>query len=106
MNPGQVAVIESFAAAGMAEHTANAAAGTGKTTAMADLTTAWKSAGGTVIGMAPTAAAANLGEAIGARAETIDKLLHVLDSHYPGDPMRDHPPSEPTRSCSPSLTTS
>ena len=96
LNPGQVAVIESFAAAGMAVHTANAAAGTGKTTAMSVLTTAWKSAGGTVIGMAPTAAAAaNLGDAIGARAETVDKLLHVLDSHYPRDPTRVYPPPLP-----------
>ncbi|MBF6543377.1 MobF family relaxase [Nocardia brasiliensis] len=84
LNPGQVRVIESFAAAGMRMHTANAPAGTGKTTAMAVLSTAWRSAGGTVLGLAPTAnAAAELGQAIGARAETVDKLLHVLSTHHP-----------------------
>ena len=40
-----------------------APAGTGKTTAMAALSHAWRSSGGTVIGLAPTAAAAiELGE--------------------------------------------
>ncbi|WP_405176980.1 relaxase domain-containing protein [Nocardia sp. NBC_01377] len=96
LNPGQVRVIESFAAAGMAVHTANAPAGTGKTTAMAVLTTAWHATGGTVLGMAPTAAAAaNLGEAIGARAETVDKLLNVLDRHHPSIDLGDYPPSLP-----------
>ncbi|MGW4849031.1 MobF family relaxase [Nocardia brasiliensis] len=84
LNPGQVRVIESFAAAGLRVHTANAPAGTGKTTAMAVLSTAWRSAGGTVLGLAPTAnAAAELGQAIGARAETVDKLLHILNTHHP-----------------------
>ncbi|WP_218023504.1 MobF family relaxase, partial [Nocardia altamirensis] len=84
LNPGQVRVIESFATAGMRVHTANAPAGTGKTTAMAVLTTAWESAGGTVLGLAPTANAASvLGRETGARAETVDKLLHVLDAHQP-----------------------
>ncbi len=84
LNPGQVRVIESFAAAGLRVHTANAPAGTGKTTAMAVLTTAWRSAGGTVLGLAPTAnAASELGHAIAARAETVDKLLHVLNAHHP-----------------------
>ncbi|MFG2445368.1 AAA family ATPase [Nocardia fluminea] len=68
----------------MRVHTANAPAGTGKTTAMQVLATAWESGGGTVLGMAPTAAAASvLGDSIGARAETVDKLLHVIDAHRP-----------------------
>ncbi|MFE7717835.1 MobF family relaxase [Nocardia rhizosphaerihabitans] len=84
LNPGQIRVIESFSTAGLSVHTANAPAGTGKTTAMQVLATAWRSSGGTVLGMAPTAAAASvLGEAIGTRAETVDKLLHVIDAHRP-----------------------
>lgn len=96
LNLGQVRVIESFAAAGMGVHTANAPAGTGKTTAMAVLTTAWRSAGGTVLGLAPTAnAAAELGHAISTRAETVDKLLHVLDAHHPAALTGEYPPHLP-----------
>ncbi|MGW5569644.1 MobF family relaxase [Nocardia thailandica] len=85
LNAGQAAVIEAFATSGLRVHTANAPAGTGKTTAMKVLTTAWQSSGGTVLGLAPTAAAsAVLGESIGARAETVDKLLDVVARHTPG----------------------
>ncbi len=100
LNAGQVGVISSFATSGLRVHTANAPAGTGKTTAMQVLTTAWHSGGGTVLGMAPTAAAAAvLGESIGTRAETVDKLLDVITRHSPAntDPRndRDQPPSLP-----------
>ncbi|WP_194836095.1 MobF family relaxase [Nocardia sp. XZ_19_369] len=96
LNLGQIRVIESFATAGMRVHTANAPAGTGKTTAMAVLTTAWRSAGGAVLGLAPTAAAASvLGHEIGARSETVDKLLHVLDSHRPAALTGEQLPSLP-----------
>ncbi|MGW5456400.1 MobF family relaxase [Nocardia sp. NPDC003979] len=100
LNAGQVGVISSFATSGLRVHTANAPAGTGKTTAMQVLTSAWHSSGGTVLGMAPTAAAAAvLGESIGTRAETVDKLLDVLNRHSPRPDsptmMRDHPPSLP-----------
>ncbi|MFI7525628.1 MobF family relaxase [Nocardia salmonicida] len=92
LNPGQIRVIESFASAGMRVHTANAPAGTGKTTAMEVLATAWESGGGTVLGMAPTAAAASvLGDSIGTRAETVDKLLHVIDAHRPDNPSENLP---------------
>ncbi|MFC9659608.1 MobF family relaxase [Nocardia sp. NPDC127606] len=93
LNAGQIRVIESFASAGMRVHTANAPAGTGKTTAMQVLATAWKlSSGGTVLGMAPTAAAASvLGDSIGARAETVDKLLHVIDAHRPDNASENLP---------------
>ncbi|MEU3010066.1 MobF family relaxase [Nocardia asteroides] len=84
LNAGQIGVISSFATSGLRVHTANAPAGTGKTTAMQVLTTAWHSSGGTVLGMAPTAAAAAvLGSSIGTRAETVDKLLDVLHRHSP-----------------------
>ncbi|WP_181697849.1 MobF family relaxase [Nocardia sp. GTS18] len=96
LNPGQIRVIESFAGAGMRVHTANAPAGTGKTTAMEVLATAWESGGGTVLGMAPTAAAAAvLGASIGARAETVDKLLTVIDRHHPGADTGEYPPGLP-----------
>lgn len=92
LNPGQIRVIESFASAGMRVHTANAPAGTGKTTAMQVLATAWESGGGTVLGLAPTAAAASvLGESIGTRAETVDKLLHVIDAHRPDNASENLP---------------
>ncbi|MFD4433343.1 MobF family relaxase, partial [Nocardia sp. NPDC058497] len=84
LNAGQVGVISSFATSGLRVHTANAPAGTGKTTAMQVLTAAWHSTGGTVLGMAPTAAAAAvLGASIGTRAETVDKLLDVIYRHSP-----------------------
>ncbi|WP_327109661.1 relaxase domain-containing protein [Nocardia sp. NBC_01730] len=96
LNPGQIRVIESFATAGMRVHTANAPAGTGKTTAMQVLTAAWESGGGTVLGMAPTAAAASvLGESIGTRAETVDKLLTVIDRHHPAAMTCEYPPVLP-----------
>ncbi|MFI7524414.1 MobF family relaxase [Nocardia salmonicida] len=100
LNAGQVGVISSFATSGLRVHTANAPAGTGKTTAMQVLTSAWHSSGGTVLGMAPTAAAAAvLGESIGTRAETVDKLLDVINRHSrrPDSPtiVRDLPPSLP-----------
>ncbi|TDP28054.1 MobF family relaxase [Nocardia ignorata] len=100
LNVGQVGVISSFATSGLRVHTANAPAGTGKTTAMQVLTSAWHSSGGTVLGMAPTAAAAAvLGESIGTRAETVDKLLDVIHRHSvrADSPtvVRDHPPSLP-----------
>ncbi|UGT55058.1 MobF family relaxase [Nocardia asteroides] len=100
LNAGQVGVISSFATSGLRVHTANAPAGTGKTTAMQVLTSAWHSSGGSVLGMAPTAAAAAvLGESIGTRAETVDKLLDVIDRHSvrADSPtiVRDHPPSLP-----------
>ncbi|WP_312884905.1 MobF family relaxase, partial [Nocardia barduliensis] len=90
LNAGQIGVIEGFATSGLQVQTANAAAGSGKTTAMRVLTDAWHHSGGNVLGLAPTAsAAAVLGQSIGARTETVDKLLHVLNQNIPYaiDPM-------------------
>lgn len=84
LNAGQAGVVTAFATSGMRVHTANAPAGSGKTTAMAVLTRAWHAEGGSVLGLAPTAAAAAvLGESIGARVETVDKVLDVLARHSP-----------------------
>ncbi|WP_280215110.1 MobF family relaxase [Nocardia cyriacigeorgica] len=92
LNAGQAGVIEAFATSGMRVHTANAPAGSGKTTAMKVLTNAWNASGGTVLGLAPTAAAAAvLGESIGARVETVDKVLDVIARHtlHPTNPALD-----------------
>ncbi|MBO0878785.1 MAG: relaxase domain-containing protein [Mycobacterium sp.] len=84
LNQGQIAVIDRFAGSGRRFDVANAPAGTGKTTAMGVLADAWRSRGGTVLGLAPTAAAArDLGADIRARTDTLDKLLAVLDAHTP-----------------------
>ncbi|WP_327118874.1 relaxase domain-containing protein [Nocardia sp. NBC_01730] len=84
LNAGQISVIEGFATSGLRVHTANAPAGSGKTTAMTVLTDAWHASGGQVLGLAPTAsAAAVLGESIGARVETVDKVLDVVARHTP-----------------------
>ncbi|MFE9580134.1 MobF family relaxase [Nocardia sp. NPDC006044] len=100
LNAGQVSVIEGFATSNLRVRTSNAPAGSGKTTAMAVLATAWTASGGRVLGLAPTAAAAAvLGESIGHRVETVDKVLDVLHRHTPA-PNNSHfdceyPPSLP-----------
>ncbi|MBF6426065.1 relaxase domain-containing protein [Nocardia cyriacigeorgica] len=92
LNDGQRAVVTAFATSPLQILTANAPAGTGKTTAMQVLTDAWTRSGGTVLGLAPTAAAAAvLGESIGARVETVDKLLHTLAEHAPKRTDTGHP---------------
>ncbi|WP_405135570.1 MobF family relaxase [Nocardia sp. NBC_01388] len=101
LNAGQVSVITDFARSPWFITTTNAPAGAGKTTAMRVLADAWRTDGGTVLGLAPTAAAAAvLGEAIEARTETVDKLLDVLRKHSPTTVATDHgdrpfPPSLP-----------
>ncbi|MGW5106118.1 MobF family relaxase [Nocardia sp. NPDC004123] len=84
LNAGQTSVVTEFAQSPWHIATTNAPAGTGKTTAMRVLADAWRTDGGTVLGLAPTAAAAAvLGEATGARVETVDKLLTTLRDHSP-----------------------
>jgi len=84
LNAGQLALLEGFASSPLRISTVDAPAGTGKTTAMQVITDAWQTSGGTVLGLAPTAAAAKvLGTSIGARVETVDKLLDVLARHTP-----------------------
>ncbi|MEV6072066.1 MobF family relaxase [Nocardia sp. NPDC052001] len=99
LNSGQIAVITDFARSPWFITTTNAPAGAGKTTAMRVLADAWRADGGTILGLAPTAAAAAvLGEAIHARAETADKLLDVLHKHSPTAAIsadRPLPPSLP-----------
>ena len=75
LNPGQAALVRGMATSGARLQLAIAPAGAGKTTAMRALTAAWREDGGTVIGLAPSAAAAAvLREQTGATTDTLAKL--------------------------------
>ena len=81
LNPGQVALVTEMATNGRRVALALAPAGAGKTTAMAALSHAWRNSGGTVLGLAPTAAAAiNLGADLSAPTDTLDKYIHLTDN--------------------------
>ncbi|TPG25591.1 MobF family relaxase [Mycolicibacterium hodleri] len=80
LNAGQVALVSDMATSGRRVALALAPAGTGKTTAMAVLADAWRTSGGHVIGLAPTAdAAIVLGEDLGATTDTLDKYVWSTD---------------------------
>jgi len=90
LNPGQVQLVRELASSGARLQLALAPAGTGKTTAMRVLSRSWTSTdsdgtrGGTVIGLAPSAAAAAvLRTETGARTDTLAKLIHSLNSDNP-----------------------
>ena len=81
LNPGQVALVTEMATNGRRVALALAPAGAGKTTAMAALSHAWRNSGGTVLGLAPTAAASiNLGADLSAPTDTLDKYIHLIDN--------------------------
>jgi hypothetical protein len=80
LNPGQAALLRQMATSGARLQLAIAPAGTGKTTAMQTLAAAWTEAGGNVIGLAPSAAAAaQLRDQINAHTDTLAKLTWSLD---------------------------
>ena len=82
LNAGQVALVRQMATSGARLQLAIAPAGTGKTTAMQTLAAAWTEAGGTVIGLAPSAAAAaQLRDQINAHTDTLAKLTWSADQH-------------------------
>lgn len=82
LNAGQAMLVRSMATSGARVQLAIAPAGAGKTTAMQALAQAWTGAGGTVIGLAPSAAAADvLGQAIETTTDTLAKLAWHL--HHP-----------------------
>ena len=86
LNAGQAALVREMATSGARLQLAIAPAGAGKTTAMRALAAAWTSDGGTVIGLAPSAAAAAvLREQLGASTDTLAKLDLV---HRPPRPAR------------------
>jgi len=77
LDPGQSELVRAVATSGARVQVALAPAGSGKTTAMATLAKAWRGGGGQVVGLAPTAVAAEeLGQAIDTTAETVAKFLH------------------------------
>ena len=79
LNPGQTALVTGMATSGHRLQLAIAPAGTGKTTAMRALTAAWVEDGGTILGLAPSAAAAAvLREQTGATTDTLAKLTWSL----------------------------
>jgi len=80
LNPGQNALVEAMATSGARVQLALAPAGSGKTTAMRAFADAWAEAGGNVIGLAPSAAAAHeLGKATGTVADTLAILTWRMD---------------------------
>ncbi|HRY10784.1 MAG TPA: MobF family relaxase, partial [Candidatus Nanopelagicales bacterium] len=94
LNDGQRALVKEMASSGVRVQLAVAPAGTGKTTATAALAAAWRNSGGTILGLAPTAAAAEvLAGELGSATDTIAKLVQLSgpDPHRPGgadDPAR------------------
>ncbi|ORB65252.1 MobF family relaxase, partial [Mycolicibacterium tusciae] len=84
LNAGQAALVAELATSGRRVALALAPAGTGKTTAMAALSHAWRNSGGHVIGLAPTAdAAILLGDDLGAVTDTLDKYVWSTDPSSP-----------------------
>lgn len=80
LNAGQAALVKGMATSGARLQLAIAPAGSGKTTAMRALARAWESSGGTVVGLAPSAAAAAvLRENAGTQADTLAKLVWHLE---------------------------
>jgi conjugative relaxase-like TrwC/TraI family protein len=77
LDRSQAAMVRSLATSGCRVQVALAPAGAGKTAALRVLARAWEASGGTVLGLAPTAVAADeLGRATGVRADTLAKYLH------------------------------
>ena len=92
LNDGQHALVRDMATSGARVQLTLAPAGTGKTTAMASLAAAWANSGGTVIGLAPTAAAAEILAAdLGAPTDTIDKLVQLTGTTNGPAPAPDDP---------------
>lgn len=82
LNPGQVQLVRELATSGARVQLALAPAGTGKTTAMRVLASAWTASGGNIIGLAPSAAAAAvLREEIGTKTDTLAKLIVDANPH-------------------------
>ncbi|ETZ66899.1 AAA domain protein [Mycobacterium sp. MAC_080597_8934] len=78
LNAGQQALVQEMAAGHRSVMLALAPAGSGKTTAMAALSHAWRSSGGNVIGLAPNATAAiELASDLNAPTDTVAKYVHT-----------------------------
>lgn len=83
LNPAQVALVTDMLTSGRRAQLALAPAGSGKTTAMKVLADAWQADGGTVLGLAPSAVAAEqLSAAFGdSHVDTLAKLTWELTEH-------------------------
>lgn len=80
LNAGQSALVRGMATSGARLQLAIAPAGAGKTTAMRTLSSAWSNSGGTVLGLAPSAAAAAaLREQIDTSTDTLAKLTWGIE---------------------------
>ncbi|GAB6986813.1 MobF family relaxase [Nocardioides pyridinolyticus] len=80
LNAGQATLVREMATSGARLQLAIAPAGSGKTTAMRALASAWADGGGTIIGLAPSAAAADaLHSQIDTQTDTLAKLTHSLE---------------------------
>lgn len=80
LNLGQATLVREMATSGARLQLAIAPAGSGKTTAMEGLARAWTTGGGTVIGLAPQAAAAKvLGERINSDADTLAAFVQAIE---------------------------
>ncbi|WGY04881.1 MobF family relaxase (plasmid) [Nocardioides sp. QY071] len=80
LNAGQATLVREMATSGARLQLAIAPAGSGKTTAMRALASAWADGGGTIIGLAPSAAAADaLRSQIDTQTDTLAKLTHSLE---------------------------
>jgi AAA domain len=94
LNAGQAGLVREMSTSGTRLQLAIAPAGTGKTTAMRALATAWRHGGGTVMGLAPTAAAAVvLRDQIHTHCETLAKLTTSLRQLHPPEWAADIGPS-------------
>ncbi len=82
LNAGQTELVRRMASTGQRVALALAPAGSGKTTAMAALARAWEGSGGTVIGLSPSANAAQLlrAEINVDVADTVDKFTWLHDN--------------------------
>jgi len=81
LNPGQAQLVHELATSGARVQLALAPAGTGKTTALRALAAGWRAGGGTVVGLAPSAAAsAVLREQLDTDTDTLAKLVHAVTS--------------------------
>ncbi|GAB2857662.1 MobF family relaxase [Nocardioides pacificus] len=80
LNAGQATMVREMATSGARLQLAIAPAGSGKTTAMRALASAWNDGGGTIVGLAPSAAAADaLRSQIDTQTDTLAKLTHSLE---------------------------
>ncbi len=88
LNAGQATLVKEMATSGARLQLAIAPAGSGKTTAMRALAQAWTDGGGSVIGLAPSAAAADaLRQSMGSQTDTqTDTLAKLTHSLITGDP--------------------